>query len=173
MLTQEEVRALFNYNPETGDLTWKVNRGRNRGLIGKKAGVINRSRKHGKTGSWRVSVQVEVNGKTCMASRLIFLYMTGKIPQIVDFKNADPTDLRWDNLRAATRSLDTANAKMRSDNTSGHKGVFYSKRYDKWRAVIGVDGKKHHLGSFSSYQEAVQAYRKAAKQFFGEFARME
>lgn len=42
-------------------------------------------------------------------------------------------------------------------NTSGHTGVYQSKKSGKWIAQIGFKGKTYHLGSYSEFQEAVQA----------------
>lgn len=53
-------------------------------------------------------------------------------------------------------------------NTSGYTGVYRlryynGKPYNKWRAVIEVDGKKHFLGDFDTKKEAISARKKAAK----------
>ena len=54
-------------------------------------------------------------------------------------------------------------------NTSGYTGVYHLKTYNgrpynKWRAVIEIDGEKHFLGDFESKKEAAEARRKAAKE---------
>jgi hypothetical protein len=60
---------------------------------------------------------------------------------------------------------------MRSDTTTGYKGVSFIERLGKYRAYIRSEGKQIHLGTFSSAEEAAQVYDTAAKSIFGEFAR--
>jgi hypothetical protein len=63
------------------------------------------------------------------------------------------------------------NAKRRKDNTSGFKGVFPFRK--KWASQICYDGNKRHLGVFATPEEAHAAYRRAAENTFGEFARVD
>jgi len=51
--------------------------------------------------------------------------------------------------------------KLRTDNKSGVRGVFYIARRDKWRAEIRFQGKTHHLGIFRTKEEAVAARTEA------------
>lgn len=57
----------------------------------------------------------------------------------------DGTCVEWLNSR-----------KTRCDNTSGFRGV-YPARSGKWKAVIGLQSKRYHLGTFDSFPEAVSA----------------
>lgn len=50
-----------------------------------------------------------VNSKAQLLHRMIFLYMTGRIPDVVDHIDMDKTNNRWNNLRASTMSLNTLN----------------------------------------------------------------
>ena len=81
-------------------------------------------------------------------------------------------DNRRANLRLATLSQSRADARLRSDNTSGYRGVTRSRRDGRWQAQIQVAGKRHFLGYFSYKEEAAQAYDAAAREAFGEFARL-
>lgn len=64
------------------------------------------------------------------------------------------------------------NTGKRADNTSGYKGVTWDKREQKWRARIGKEGKRKHLGYFDTAEEAHEAYKNAAPEYHGEFARV-
>lgn len=55
-----------------------------------------------------------------------------------------------------------------SNNTSGHRGV-YRRENNRWRASIGFQGKSYNLGSFATYEEAVQARLDAEKRFYDPF----
>ena len=93
--------------------------------------------------------------------------------ELVDHIDTDPLNNQRSNLRLATPSLNNANQNRRRDNTSGFKGVVFSKWHQKWLARIQVNGKSFHLGCFETREEAAIAYQKAADSFFGEFARYE
>lgn len=74
------------------------------------------------------------------------------------------------NLREATNSQNIANSKLFSSNTSGHKGVSYSKSKEKWRAYVCKDGATIWLGYYNSKEAAHRAYSDKATELFGEFA---
>lgn len=58
--------------------------------------------------------------------------------------------------------------RKRGYNKHGFKGIFLNGT--RWRARIVVQGVTKNLGSYSSREEAAQAYKNAALSFFGEFA---
>jgi hypothetical protein len=93
------------------------------------------------------------------------------IGQRIDHVNADGLDNRRKNLRVATQSENLANARLRSNNRSGLKGVSWSKERRLWEAKIRVRGKTIHLGRHLTPVGAALAYDLAAVEFFGEFAR--
>ena len=55
-----------------------------------------------------------------------------------------------------------------SNNISGHRGV-YRRENNRWRASIGFQGKSYNLGSFATYEEAVQARLDAEKRLYDPF----
>lgn len=79
-------------------------------------------------------------------------------------------DNRRANLRFATFSQSSMNRRLRSDNLSGSKGV--SQRGNGWIVRITVAARTICLGTFPSLGLAEEAYRTAAGQYHGEFARM-
>lgn len=88
----------------------------------------------------------------------------------VDHANGNGLDNRRINLRPATRSQNGANRPPPSNNTSGYKGVYWSRPMRKWRACIGVDDRKVYLGYFTDPVDAARAYNRAALEIFGEYA---
>lgn len=76
----------------------------------------------------------------------------------IDHINHKPNDNRKENLRIVTRAQNQANAKIRSDNTSGIKGVYYCNTWHKWVASI-QENNKQHSKSFKTKEEAI-SYRK-------------
>lgn len=87
-----------------------------------------------------------------------------------DHINGNKLDNRKSNLRLVTFQQNGWNAKRASHNTSGYKGV--SKRGNRWSASIHLNNKKIHLGYFGKKEDAANAYNKAAKKFFGEYAKL-
>lgn len=91
---------------------------------------------------------------------------------LVDHINRDGLDNRRANLRPATTAENSRNALRLPSNTSGFKGVTWHKQARKWQAQIGVDGRRRHLGLHACLEAAAEAYDDAAREFHGEFARL-
>lgn len=90
---------------------------------------------------------------------------------VVDHINGDGLDNRKCNLRLCDWAQNTWNMEGRA--ASGYKGVSYlPNRKKPWFARIFHRGVQLHLGYYSNPQEAGIAYNVAAKELFGEFARL-
>ena len=76
----------------------------------------------------------------------------------VDHVNRNGLDNRKINIRECTRSQNSLNARIRTDNTSGCKGVCFDKRSGKYAAQIKINGKRKHVGLFSTVEEAAKAF---------------
>lgn len=150
-LTQEQLRELLHYNPETGDFTWKRSRGP------KKAG----SRAGHATDYWRI----EIDQRPYMAHRLAWFYVHGSWPERdLDHINGDPLDNRIKNLRDVDASINLQNQVRRpKHNTTGFWGVSWSEAHHKFIAQITTNGKKMHLGYFTDAAEAQAVYLSAKK----------
>lgn len=58
---------------------------------------------------------------------------------------------------------------VRCNNTSGVPGVEWWKRKQRWRASICFKGKRHYLGSYTRFEDAVQARKQAEEALFLPF----
>ena len=87
----------------------------------------------------------------------------------VDHKNNNKLDNNISNLRWCTLRENNQNASMKSNNSSGYKGVSYYKNLNKWRAQINIDGIKIHLGYYDTIEAATQARVQRARQAFGQY----
>ena len=87
----------------------------------------------------------------------------------VDHINNDKTNNNISNLRWATYVQNGMNKSMHKNNTSGVRGVYFSKSDKKWRAQISIDGIPIYLGLFTDLEDAKQARMIRANQAFGVF----
>lgn len=89
----------------------------------------------------------------------------------VDHENQNGCDNRRANLRAATRSENLFNQRLRSTNTSGVKGVSFDKASGRWRASIAHHNVKQELGSFATKDLAAAARGMSATLWHRQFKR--
>jgi|688.fasta_scaffold374269_2 hypothetical protein len=70
--------------------------------------------------------------------------------------NYEPCNCRW-----ATKATQSSNTTaLRITNTSGYRGIVFSKDRNKWRVRIGVNNKTVYVGQFNTAIEAAIAYDK-------------
>jgi HNH endonuclease/AP2 domain len=166
-ITQEELRRLLHYDPETGWFTWRVARNSYAGRAkpGARAGTIGQNQYKA---PWR---QITLRRVRYKEHRLAWLYVTGEWPpQEIDHINRDATDNRLANLRLASRAQNQANTHRAKKTLSGLKGAYRGKA-GRWFSHISVNRRLIKLGRFDTAEEAHAAYCEAAKLYYGEFAR--
>ncbi|KGM36101.1 HNH endonuclease [Inquilinus limosus] len=158
-LTLERFHELLTFDPETGIFRWKGVKARGRRQKpGEIAGHIH------DTGHRRITI----DGQFYYAHRLAWFVTYGVWPTgDLDHKSNNPDHNPTDNLRPATRTLNNANQKIRSDNTSGCKGVYKPTGRKKWTARAG----RKYLGTFDLKEEAAAAYDAEARRLYGPYAR--
>ena len=163
-MTPEDARYLWNYNAETGSITWRV-ADSNKIVVGQEAGYFHRNRGGNKI--------LHRYGKDHYATKIIWLIVHGREPlkgYVIDHINRDPTDNRLVNLRECTKSQNGINRGNNTNNRTGYKGVSYNKRDRKFVAWIKCNYVNNYLGSYDTAKEAAQAYKMKAIELFGEFA---
>lgn len=95
--------------------------------------------------------------------------------KVSDHINGNTLDNRKVNLRICTKLQNQYNQKKHKRAThSQYKGVTFRKELKSkpWEAFIYNGGKGRRLGYFATEIEAAQAYNKAAKKAYGEYARL-
>lgn len=173
-ITPEMLRKLLRYEPETGKLFWRA---RTPDLFedGKRSAehlCANwNSRWAGKeaftSGNGNGYKSGHIFSRKYKAHRVIWAIFYGAWPEHqIDHKNGVRSDNRISEMRSVTPEENSRNQKMRKTNTSGHMGVQWVKRDEKWRARINVDGKRKELGDFTNKDDAI-AVRKAAEVKYG------
>ena len=169
--SQQYLCSIFDYGPSTGVLLWKRRSDSsvqwNGKFAGKEAGSIKRIGRNARRA-------ICINNSLFLAHRLIWVMMTGRSPSHeIDHIDGDPLNNRWTNLREATHQQNGWNQK--GNDRSLPKGVSTVKnsRLNPYRARITMGGIEKHLGCFKSAELSHAAYRKAAIEAWGEYARFE
>ena len=153
MITQERLKEVLSYDPETGIFTWKVGK-RNQVYAGREAGSVVKL-------GYRM---IKIDGHSYLTHRLAWLYFYGELPALdIDHRDGNPSNNKIDNIRLATDSENLQNQKRHKNNSSGYIRVHWDKEYKKWCANISINKKQIYLGAFDNPQDASQAYLSAKK----------
>lgn len=112
-----------------------------------------------------------INGERILLHRFL-LGLVKYDPRQVDHKDNNGLNCVRDNMRICTRTQNTANTGLRSNNKTGYKGVVFNKNGTAYKAQVQLEGTKINLGMYTDPIEAALAYDDAAKKLFGEFAKL-
>lgn len=155
MITQKELKEIFNYDEKTGVVVNRVKRGR--AEKDKEAGSI-------MSNGYRY---IMIDQKRYLTHRLAWLYVHGYMSEnMIDHIDRNPLNNQINNLREVSRQCNMRNSSDSRNNKSGVKGIIWDKNTNKWRARIMVDKKNIHLGSYTDFDNAVCA-RLAGEQCVG------
>lgn len=157
------VRDVFDYDPKTGLLIWKV-RTSNRVCFGRPAGNKNA---YG-------YLATAIDGSRQMVHRLVWVHVHGVWPRaFLDHINGDRSDNRIENLREATPEQNAWNSRSHVDSLIGVKGInVHNGRRKPFQARIYRRGSMQSLGYYETLAEAKAAYEAADRVISGEFARV-
>jgi hypothetical protein len=162
-LLYEEAKTILAYAPNNGPscLIWiKAIGGRgNRIKAGASAGW------ESKGGYYCVTI----NKRRYGAHRLVWLLTTGKWPtNEIDHIDRNPSNNRIENLRECDRGQNCQNLSKRGGTATGLTGVHIERRTGRFYAAIQINKKQKRLGTFTTKEEAHDAYLKA-KAFYHTF----
>ena len=104
--------------------------------------------------------------KSCKMHRFILGVSDPSIK--VDHEDHNGLNNQRRNLRKATDEQNQRNVGVKSNNTSGFKGVRWNQ--GKWQVSIRAKSTRIHIGVFSDLIEAAKAYDAAAIKYHGKFA---
>lgn len=155
MLTIEKARELLNYDPLTGEFTWKVRRR-----------SIPADSRAGWTKTDKGYLRVTVLDKHYSLHRLAWFISYGIWPKHqIDHINGNRIDNRLCNLRDVPQNVNCQN-KMRAarHNKLGVLGVIADPR-GSYRATIEIDGRCKTIGRFATVDEASAAYAEAKRKY--------
>jgi hypothetical protein len=153
-LTQDKLKELLDYNPDTGIFTWKER------ISNIKQGTI--AGKYDK--NWYVVITI--NNKKYLAHRLAWLYMEGYFPENqIDHIDRNKSNNKWANLREVSQVCNSRNSKLSKRNKSGIRGVTWDKERKKWQVNIRANKKNITLGRYDSKVDAAKARWQAEKKY--------
>lgn len=154
MVTQEKLKELFSYNPDTGLFTRLVSVSQNTNV--------------GDVAGWKTNgyIYTHIKKKNYLIHRLAWLYMTGGWPKNdIDHVNHIRNDNRWVNLREATRQENLRNASISKANKSKTTGVSWDKEKKKWRVEVMINGRQKNIGRFIDKFEAICCRKSAENKY--------
>lgn len=147
LITCEQLRERYVYDPESGVFTWRTNIVKAR--IGTRADVPSSSG----------YLTLYIGGHPYFAHRMAWLYMTGSLPTgDIDHRNGVVTDNSFMNLRDVPSVVNSQNQRRaHRDSATGFLGV---SRHGKngFQARIRVHGKTKFLGTHQTAEAAHAAY---------------
>lgn len=147
-LTYSRAHEVFDYEPLTGNLRWKVQLN----ARAPKGSIAGTPHNHG----YR---QLKVDGLVYLAHRVVWLMTTGEFPEegmCIDHINGVRDDNRISNLRVVSYMENSHNTKAKGTYRAGNK----------YGSQISVNYKELRLGLFDTEEEARQAYLDAKEQHF-------
>lgn len=149
--TKKYLNSILLYEPETGFVYWK----KTKQLI--KACIKCNSRYK----------RIMINKMSYVLHRVIYQLHYGDLTadDVIDHIDQNKHNNKIENLRKADVFLNNQNQGNRKNNTSGYKGVSWSKQKKKWRATITINSKHKTLGFFETKEEAYNCYIQAKQKF--------
>jgi hypothetical protein len=159
MPTREELKEMLFYEESSGFLFWRIRANRqsrwNSRYAGKRALYVpTRGYCHG-----------TIEGVRYLAHRIFWKMATGLEAVTIDHIDGDRSNNRIQNLRNVTKAENLKNKGVSLKNKTGHTGVFMKPNDSKWIAYIDSDSKRHYLGRFFTFEEAVIARKQAEIQY--------
>lgn len=150
-LTHIRLLELLEYNKDTGIFTNKITRS-SRAVKGNIAGNLHSSGYY----------QVTIDNQVYYMHRLAWFYIFESWPKnLLDHIDRDTKNNKITNLREVSQLENMQNTKNYNTNTTGFKGVSFSKRSNKFKATISLNNKPLHLGYYDTPEEAHNKYLEA------------
>lgn len=160
IITQERLKEILHYDPETGVFTWLVRTARCVRVGAIASGMDTK-------GYGRIMIK----RKAYKAHRLAWLYVYGEMPKgFLDHIDRNPANNRISNLRETTHAHNLQNQdRCYKGNKLGILGVSYVKADRVYVAHIKLDGLQRQLGRFQTAELAKEAYLKAKMELHPTF----
>lgn len=169
-LTQDILKELLHYDPDTGVFTWlerdikwfghcrygsaECDKFNNK-HAGNIAGCVHTQ--NGEKDYIIIGINILGNKKRMRANILAHLYMTGEFPNgDIDHVDGNGINNSWKNLRDVSHQENGKNCKLNKDNTSGFNGVTWDSGANKWRVQLRLGKRCIYGGIFENIEDAIE-----------------
>ena len=173
MLTIDFLNECFDLCEKTGQLRWKIRPAShfntpsyakrfNTRFADKPAGTIG--------GHGYLGVRITNNGKkySILNHHVIYALTHGVFVKEIDHIDRNKLNNSPSNLREVDRSLNVKNTPARKNNKTGVKNVWKTgKKASPYVVQVSKNGKRVHIGSFRTLDEAIAARDKAQSEAGG------
>lgn len=147
-ITQSTLTSILTYDKNTGLVKYVSDSAS--GLAGNIAGY-----KHSSG-----YLSISLRRKEYLLHRLIWIMVTGEVPNQIDHINHKRDDNRWVNLRNVTNLQNQMNMSLSKNSSSKVNGVRMLPS-GKFNAYITVNRKQLNLGTYNTLEEAKLARKEA------------
>lgn len=150
--SQEYLKTILKYEKETGHVYWK------------KTGKIVKSCTKDLGDKYK---RIMIDNIHYTLHRVIYQLHYGNLSSedVIDHIDRNKQNNKIENLRKTNVFVNNQNQGERKNNTSGYKGVSWSKQRKKWRATITINGKHKTLGFSESKENAFKIYQEAKAKY--------
>lgn len=156
-MQQTELKSILHYDAPTGVFRWR------------------KEMKHGRIKPWSIAgcvdgdgyIKIKFDQQDYRAHRLAWLYVHGQMPEHqIDHINGIRNDNRICNLRQATIKQNNENTSLRKDNSTGCRGVHFSKREGKYVAKVEHNKQRILVGYFDQLEDAAIAVQQKRQELY-------
>lgn len=159
---EDYLKSNMTYDSQAGHLFWSKPSGKRR--LGVPVGTLHSS------GYLVFSAGFNRRRFSLRAHRVCWLLHYGEWPEsFVDHIDRNRTNNRIANLREVSYRQNCQNQTKQVNNTSGYRGVSWSKCKGKWVVRIRTEGCYKFCGYFSDVVEAAKAYDEASLKYHKGF----
>lgn len=160
--SQKLLHILLRYEAETGKLYWKPRASKlfRNGAQSKEWNANIWNGKNAGKEAFQTPLKTghlyaSIFRRKLLAHRVIWKMTYGTEPDVIDHDDGNPANNLLSNLNSVGQTINTRNARMSKNNTSGFNGV--TRWRDKWQAKICFNRKTIHLGCFDDIRDAVKS----------------
>lgn len=176
--SQEVLRQLLRYEPDTGKLFWRKRSADQMNCIDPRGAEWSANQWNSRNANKEAFTASDPSGYRhgkifgikYQAHRVIWKLTYGADPNVIDHENRVTSDNRIANLRNCSVADNSRNY-TKPNESSRYRGVSWVKRDQAWAARISNGkGGKRSLGNFQDKIAAAHAYDAAAREMHGDFA---
>ena len=139
MITQQRLKELVIYSPDTGKFFWT-----NKPELVEAGWISN---------GYHV---IRLDGKVYKAHHLAWLYFYGELPAMLDHEDWDKLNNAITNLRRADFNLNNFNRPPHKNNKLGHRNI-QQRPSGKFQVAGKWRGEYKYVGLFANLEDAIRA----------------